>query len=79
MYKNNSKVSNSRYEYNESDHNETDSKYVKLIRNLNENGIGVNKIFEDSNQIGVQISQFTHPNLDIIDEIIRRASIDAEL
>ena len=77
MYKNNSKVSNSRYEYNESDHNETDSKYVKLIRNLNENGIGVNKIFEDSNQIGVQISQFTHPNLDIIDEIIRRASIDA--
>ena len=76
-YKNNPKVSKPRYQYKESIHKETDSKYVKLIRNLNENGIGVNKIFEDSLQIGIQMSQFTHPNLDIIDEIIRKASYNA--
>ncbi len=77
VYKNNPKVSKSRYEYKKTDHNKNDSKYIKLIRSLNENGITVNKIFEDSNQIGLQMSQFTHPNLDIIDEIIRRASADA--
>ncbi len=78
-YKNDSKLSKPRYEYKQSDHKETDSKYIKFIRNLNENGIGVNKIFENSDQIGVQMTQFTHPNLDIIDEIIRRASYDAGL
>ena len=77
VYKNNPKASKPRYEYKKSDHNKNDNKYIKLIRNLNENGIVVNKIFEDSNQIGIQMSQFTHPNLDIIDEIIRRASADA--
>ena len=76
-YKNNPKVSKPRYEYKDSDHKNTDSKYIKLIRNLNENGIIVDKIFEDSSQIGVQMNQFRHPNIDIIDEIIRRASIDA--
>lgn len=77
VYKNNPNESKPRYEYKKSNHNETDTKYVKLIRNLNENGISVNKIFEDSNQIGLQMNQFVHPNLDIIDEIIRRATIDA--
>mgnify|MGYP001159476336 FL=1 len=77
VYKNNPKASKPRYEYKKSDHNKNDNKYIKLIRNLNENGIVVNKIFEDSNQIGIQMSQFMHPNLDIIDEIIRRASADA--
>ena len=76
-YKNYPKVSNPRYEFKESNHNETDSSYVKFIRNLNENGIGVNKIFEGSEAIGVQMTQFTHPNLDIIDEIIERASFNA--
>ncbi len=78
-YKNNSKVSKPRYEYKESDYKETDSKYVRFRRNLNENGIGVNKIFEGSESIGVEITQFTHPNLDIIEEIIYSASQDAGL
>ena len=78
-YKNDPKISKPRYEYKESKHKDTDSKYVKFIRNLNENGLGVNKIFEGSEQIGVEVSQFTHPNLDIIDEIIRRASYNADI
>ena len=78
-YKNESKESRPRYEYREANHNQTDSKYVRFIRELNENGIGVNKILEGGDQIGIEMSQFTHPNLDIIDEIIRRASFNAGL
>lgn len=78
-YKNNPKETKPRYEYKQVDHNEKDSKYVKFIRNLNENGIGVNKIIEGKSEIGVEMSQFTHPNLNVIDEIIKRASYDAGL
>ena len=78
-YKNDPKTAKPRYKYKEPKHKETDSKYVKFIRNLNENGIGVDKIFEGSEQIGVQMTQFTHPNMDIIDEIIKRASNSAGL
>tara|TARA_A100001234_G_scaffold219643_1_gene230877 strand:+ start:2600 stop:4552 length:1953 start_codon:yes stop_codon:yes gene_type:complete len=76
-FKNYSKASKPRYEYKKSEHKKDDDKYVKLIRSLNENGIGVNKIIESTNAIGIQMSQFTHPNLDIIDEIIRKSSYEA--
>ena len=78
-YKNDSKASKPQYKYKESNHNQTDSKYIRFIRNLNQNGIGVNKIIEGADEIGIEMSQFVHPNLDIIDEIIRRASLDAGL
>ena len=78
-YKNNSKTAKPKYKYINPKHNETDSKYIKFIRNLNENGIGVNKIFEGADQVGIQMSQFLHPNLDIVDEIIRKASYNAGL
>ena len=78
-YRNESKKSKPPFTYKESNHKKTDSKYIKFIRNLNENGIGVNKILEGDDQIGIQMSQFVHPNLDIVDEIIRRASYDAGL
>ena len=77
IYKNDPYISKPRYEYKDSNHKETDSDYVRLIRNLNENGIGVNKIIEGAEQVGIQISQFRHPNLDIIDEIISKASSNA--
>ena len=78
-YKNDSKASKPSYQYKEPNHNQTDSKYVRFIRNLNENGIGVNKILEGADQIGIEMSQFVHPNLDIIDEIIEKASYNAGL
>ena len=76
-YKNNPKVSRPRYVYKQPKHKDDDAQYIKFIRNLDENGIGVEKILETSDQIGIQLTQFIHPNLDIIDEIIRRASYDA--
>ena len=39
----------------------------------------MNKILEGADQIGIEMSQFVHPNLDIIDEIIRKASFNAGL
>tara|TARA_B100001093_G_scaffold520424_1_gene615724 strand:- start:218 stop:2173 length:1956 start_codon:yes stop_codon:yes gene_type:complete len=77
IYKNNPKKSKPRYEYKQSKHRDADSKYVRFIRNLNENGIGVSKILEGADQIGIEMTQFAHPNLDIVDEIIRKASINA--
>ena len=77
VYKNDPYISRPRYEYKDPNHKETDSDYVRLIRNLNENGIGVNKIIEGANQVGIQVSQYRHPNLDIIDEIIYKASSNA--
>ena len=78
-YKGYSKESKPSYEYKQSNHKKTDSNYIKFIRNLNQNGIGVNKIIEGADEIGIEMSQFAHPNLDIIDEIIRKASRNAGL
>ncbi len=77
VYKNDSKASRPKYEYKKSEHKETDSEYVKFIRNITNNGISVNKIVETPDFVGVELTQFRHPSLDIIDEIIRNASVDA--
>ena len=78
-YKDNSKISRPKYEYKKPKEKDSDDEYVKFIRNLNNNGIGVNKIYEGANNIGVELTQFTHPNIQIIDEIIRRAANDSGL
>ena len=57
--------------------NEDDTKYSKLIKNLEENGIGVNKISETSSFLGLELTQFIHPDLRIVEEIIKQASRDA--
>ena len=77
IYKNNPKRTVKKYSYEEADHNKDDTSYKKLVNNLEKNGIGVNKILEKSNSIGIELTQFTHPNLQIIEEIIRSASTNA--
>lgn len=78
-YKNNPKKSYSKYAYEKAEVNENDSKYLKLIKNLENNGIGVNKIVEKANSIGLELTQFTHPNLQIVEEIIYESSRDANI
>ena len=73
VYKNNPK-STKKYEYTSPETNNNDDKYTKLIKNLEDNGIGVNKISESSRSIGLELTQFIHPSLDIIEEIIAEAS-----
>jgi hypothetical protein len=77
VYKNNPKNSYREYEYESAESNENDSKYMKLVNNLEKNGIGVNKIVESASSIGLELTQFTHPSLQIVEEIIFKASRDA--
>jgi hypothetical protein len=78
IYKNNPSESRKPYKYKRSDDiNESDDKYQKLRKNFINNGIGVNKIVETQNFIGLELTQFTHPNLDIIEEIVASAKLDA--
>ena len=78
VYKNNPKESLKKYAYRKSESIKTqDSKYSKLIKNIENNGIGVKKIVESANSIGLQLTQYQHTNLEIIEEIISSASIDS--
>jgi hypothetical protein len=79
IYKNNPKKSKPSYEYKKAELKETDSKYAKLIKSIEANGIGVNKIIETPKAIGLELTQFTHPNLDIVEDIIRSASYEADI
>ena len=76
-YKNNPKDSVKAYSYKAAEYNESDSKYDKLIKNLENNGIGVNKVLETANSIGLELTQFAHPNLGVIEEIVKSATYDA--
>jgi hypothetical protein len=76
IYKNNPKNTYKKYEYKSSE-NTSDNKYKNLITNLERNGVGVNKVVETANSIGLELTQFTHPNLQLVEEIIFKASRDA--
>ena len=54
-------------------------KYSSFIRSIENNGIGVNKLVESADFIGLELTQFMHPNLDIIEDIIYSAKIDNEV
>jgi hypothetical protein len=77
VYKNNPKLSIKKYEYKKSSKNAEDSKYAKLIKNLERNGIGVNKISESVSSIGLELTQFIHPDIGLIEEIISSSARDA--
>jgi len=77
VYKNNPKRSVKRYEYQKAEVSPGDDKYTKLIKNLEENDIGVNKITETSRSLGLDLTQIIHPNLGLVEEIITQAARDA--
>jgi len=78
VYKNNPNQSIKKYQYKKSEKiKPQDNKYKKFVKNIENNGIGVNKILESSESIGLELTQFSHSNLDIIEEIIKSASIDS--
>tara|TARA_X000000368_G_scaffold344252_1_gene283016 strand:+ start:50848 stop:52821 length:1974 start_codon:yes stop_codon:yes gene_type:complete len=77
VYKSNPARSYKKYEYRQAKVAEDDNKYEKLINNLQENDIGVRKVTETSKSIGLDLTQFVHSDLRIIDEIVSQAAIDA--
>ena len=79
IYKQNPKQEIPRYKYIPPKIKEDTSSYEQFIANLNNNGIGVNKIIKKGKIIGVDITQFIHPNVNVINEIIDNAKSDSSL
>ncbi len=77
VYKNNPKKSIKTYEYQKVETQKDDNKYTKLIKNLEGNSIGVNKITEGASSIGIELTQFVHQDLKVIERILDQASVDA--
>jgi hypothetical protein len=77
VYKNNPKITYQKYEYKGKKNEDNNNQYKNLITNLERNGIGVNKVIEKANSIGLELTQFTHPNLQLVEEIIQQATKDA--
>lgn len=77
IYKNNPKKTFKKYQYQEAEIDNNDTKYDKLIKNLQNNGIGVNKISESAKVVGLDLTQFIHQDIRVIEEIISEASADA--
>ena len=67
------------YTYKKPDIIENKDSFGKFIDNLEANGVGVNKIIEGADKIGLEITQFQHPSIGIIDEIIQNAKNDSEI
>lgn len=59
--------------------NETENKYDTLIQSLNANGVGVNKIIENSSSIGLELTQFTHPSLEILNSIVASSVAESNI
>ncbi len=77
VYKNNPVDPKSAYVYEPAEVKNDWNKYTKLRANLENNGIGVNKIIETSDAIGIELTQFAHPNLNVIEEIISTAKFES--
>ncbi len=72
-------TSKSKYEYKKIDKTKKQNKFEHLISNLQANGIGVNKIVEGANKIGLEVTQFQHPSFQTIDKIIQEAKSESNL
>ncbi len=77
LYKSNPRKNYKKYEYKTPETTKDGDKYSKLIANLEENGIGVNKVIETANSIGLELTQFRHSNLQLVEEIIYRSTRNA--
>ena len=64
-------------QYARGDRRRGDNKYTQFINNLEENGIGVKKLSESANAIGLQLTQVVHPNLAVVEDIINKSAKDA--
>jgi hypothetical protein len=77
VYKNDPKATKKSYKYQKANTSADDNKYKKLIKNLEENGIGVNKITETSRSLGLELTQFIHSDIAIVEQIIKESGRDA--
>ena len=78
-YKSNPKASKKTYEYKKAETNINDDSYTRLIKNLEENGIGVNKITETSRSLGLELTQFIHSDIALVEQIIKEATKESDI
>lgn len=76
-YKNNPRTSIKNYEYREAETSINDNSITKLIKNLEENGIGVNRISQTARSLGLELTQFIHSDMLLVEEIIKEAKKDS--
>ena len=74
-YKNDPKKTVKPFKYKAT--NQEGDKYTKLISNLENNGIGVNKITETASFVGLELTQFVHSDVALVEQIIKEASRNA--
>jgi hypothetical protein len=82
IYKNNPLSIKSSYGYRKPKEKKIIDKkndYSFFINSLESNGIGVNKIIEGAEKVGVEVTQFTHTNFDVIEQIIRTAKNESQI
>ena len=77
IYKNNPNTSIKKYTFKKAETDTQDNQYTKLIKNLEKNGIGVNKISETASSIGLELTQFIHPDIALVEEIIYTSAKNA--
>lgn len=68
------------YSYKKRREYKSDDKYKNFIKYVQDNGVGVNKIMKNEEGIiGLEVTQFSHPSLEILEEIIMRAKVDSNI
>jgi len=77
VYKNNPVKTYKSADYARGERREGDNKYTQLINNLQENGIGVQRLTRSAGSIGLSLTQNIHPNLRVVEEIIAQSARDA--
>ena len=77
IYKQDASKSNNSFKYKKVVKKENDSRFQHLVDSLESNGVGVNRILESADTIGIELTQFSHPNLDIVEEILYSAKKDS--
>tara|TARA_B100000674_G_scaffold483561_1_gene487636 strand:- start:8544 stop:10379 length:1836 start_codon:yes stop_codon:yes gene_type:complete len=76
-YKNNPEISKKSVSYKAGKNSPYLDKYQNFRRNLQRNGVGVNKIIETTKALGIELTQFSHTNRDSIEEVIYSSAKDA--
>ena len=74
-----SSSSNVNTKYKKIERQDNTSSVDYLINTLESNGIGVNKVVESAKGLGIEVTQFSLPNLNLIEEIIYVAKKDANI
>ena len=76
-YKKDASNSSNPYKYKSIPKEGNQNQFSHLIKSLESNGVGVNRIYEAADSIGIELTQFSHPNLDIVEEILFSAKNDS--